>query len=62
MKIASLIFVILAFLIAFKYTKVFNVSLFLIIGISCLWFAVVYIQIHLRNKDKNTPRPVYITK
>lgn len=60
MKIASLVFIILVFLIAFRYTKVFDVNLLIIIGVFFLWFAMVYIKVHLKNKEKNTPSPVYI--
>lgn len=61
MKIASLIFIIMVFMIVFKYTKVFNINLLIIIGVFCLWFAIVYIQVHLKNQDRNTPRSVYLT-
>ena len=62
MRIASLIFVILIFLIAFKYTKVFDVNIFIIIGIFCVWFAVLYIQVHLKNREKRIPQLVRIAE
>ncbi len=61
MKIASLIFIVLIFLIAFKYTKIFDVSMLIMIGVFCLWVATVYIQVQLKNKERRTPKPVYIT-
>ena len=61
MKITGLIFIILIFLIAFKITKVFNINLFVIVIVFCLWLAVIYISVHLKNKERETPRPVYLT-
>lgn len=61
MKISTLIFFALVFLIIFKYTKIFQVNIYLIIGVFILWFISIYIQTHLKNKNRNTPRPVYIT-
>ncbi len=62
MKIASLIFIILVFMIAFKYTKIWDINILILIGVFCLWMVISYIQIHIKNKDRETPRPVYITK
>ena len=47
-------------MIAFKYTKVLKINLLWIIGVFLLWFAIVYLQIHSKNKDRETPRPVYM--
>lgn len=62
MKIPGLVFIILILSIAFKYTKVFDVDRIVIIGISVFWFICLYISIHLKNKDRNTPKPVYLTQ
>lgn len=62
MKIASLIFIALIILGVLKYTKVFDVNNFILVGIFCLWIMIAYLQIHLKNKERNTPRPVYLTK
>lgn len=61
MKISSIIFIILIFLVAFKYTKIFNVSWVIIIGVFVLWFIAVYIKIHIKNREKSKPQPVYVT-
>ncbi len=61
MKFAIIIFIILVFLITFKYTKLFDINILIIIGVFCLWISVIYIQIHIKNKERNTPKPVYIT-
>ncbi len=60
MKLTGPIFVILIFLIIFKYTKLFDVNILIIIGVGCLWFVVLYIQIHLKNKEKKIPQLVRI--
>lgn len=61
-RFASLVFIIFVLLIVFKYTKVFEVNVFILIGVFCLWIIMVYIQTHLKNKERNTPKPVYLTK
>lgn len=61
MKITSLVFISLILLIAFKYTEVFDINKLVIIGVFVLWLVLVYVGVHLKNKDKNTPRPVYLT-
>ncbi len=61
MNITSIIFIILVLMIAFRYTKMFEINILIIIGTFLLWFFIVYIKIHLKNKDRMTPRPVYIT-
>jgi preprotein translocase subunit SecF len=59
MGFKSILFVVLIFLIVLKYTQVWDINIFLIIGVFCIWFASIYISVHLKNKDRNTPRPVY---
>jgi len=61
MKIASLIFILLILLIAFNYTEVFIIDIKVIGGIFVFWFVCLYIQIHIKNKERNIPRPVYMT-
>ena len=61
MKIASMVFIVLVLLTTLKYTKVLDISLLVLVGIYFLWFMIFYIQIHLKNKDRKTPRPVYLT-
>lgn len=61
MKISGIVFIGIVFLIALKYTKVININLFWILGALGFWFVIVYIQIHFKNRDRETPRPVYIT-
>lgn len=60
MKITSLVFIILVLSITFKYTKIFDIHRVVIFGIFSLWLICLYIGIHLKNKDRDTPRPVYM--
>ena len=60
MKITSLIFIALILMGVFKYTKVFDIKPIIFLGVFVIWFIALYIQIHLKNKDRNTPRPVYM--
>ena len=62
MKIASLIFIILVFLIALRYTEIFILETKILVGVFVVWFVCLYIQIHLKNKERNIPRPVYMTE
>ena len=62
MKLASLVFIILVFLMAFKYTEIFDINILVIISAFFLWFVILYIQTHLKNKERNVPKPVYITQ
>lgn len=62
MKITSLVFISLILLITFRYTEVFIIDNLVIIGVFVLWLVCIYIGIHLKNKDRDTPRPVYITQ
>lgn len=62
MRIATPIFIVLVLLIALKYTKVFDINILAIVGVFMLWFVVIYLGVHLKNKDRNTPRPVYLTE
>ncbi len=62
MKITSLVLIILVLMIAFTYTEVFIIDTRIIIGAFVIWLICVYIGIHLKNKDRDTPRPVYITQ
>ena len=61
MKFSAIIFIGIVFLIALKYTKVIDINLFWIVGALGFWFLVVYIQIHFKNRERETPKPVYIT-
>ena len=61
MKIPSLIFIVLIILIALKYYKIIELSNIIFAGIFCLWMLVIYIKVHNKNKDRDTPHPVYIT-
>lgn len=62
MKITSLVFIILVLMIAFRYTEVLIIDTRILIGVFIIWLACIYIDIHLKNKDRDTPRPVYITQ
>lgn len=61
MKIHNILLVFLIFMIAFKYTKVLKIPTLWVIAILCLWFFLFYIHIHLKNKERATPKPVYLT-
>ena len=61
MKITSLVFILLVLSIAFKYTEIFDINILVIIGVFILWLVCIYIGIHIKNKDRNTPKPVYLT-
>lgn len=62
MKITSLVFIFLALIIAFDYTEVFIMDNKVIAGVFALWLICIYIGIHLKNKERNIPRPVYLTQ
>lgn len=62
MKITSLVFIFLALMVAFTYTEVFIIDKKVIGGVFALWIICIYIGIHLKNKERNTPRPVYLTQ
>ncbi len=62
MKITSLVFIGLILLTVSKYLGILIIDKLVIIGVSVLWLACIYIGIHLKNKDRNTPRPVYLTQ
>lgn len=61
MKILSLLLFVLIVLSVLKYFKVFDINIYLIIGLFILWIAIAYIIIHFKNKERRTPKPVYIT-
>ena len=60
MKIQGIVLIALIILSIFKYTELIDISIFILIGIFLLWIVIVYIQVHLKNTDRDTPRPVYI--
>lgn len=62
MKITGLVFILLILLIGFSYTEVFIIDKKVIIGVFIFWLVCGYIGIHIKNKDRNTPRPVYISQ
>ncbi len=62
MKITSLVFISLVLMIAFSYTKVFIIESVVIFWVFVLWLGCMYVGIHLKNKDRNTPRPVYMSQ
>jgi len=45
-----------------KWQRFIEIHIAWIIGCFVLWIISSYIIIHKRNKEKNTPRPVYLTK
>lgn len=61
MKLASLVFIIFVGLVTLKYTKVYDAGPIIILGTFAVWFIILYIKIHFSNKDKRTPKPVYLT-
>ncbi len=60
MKLSTILLLILISLSALKYFKIFNVDNIIFIGLFCAWFALIYIDIHYKNKEARTPKPVYI--
>ena len=60
MKILSLLFFVILVLSAAKHFKIFDVDLYWIVGLFILWFVMGYIKIHMKNKERRTPKPVYI--
>jgi len=60
MKISSIAFVAFIFLIALNYTKVLKTNIYIMIGAGCLCFIIFYIEIHIKNKEMNAPKPVYM--
>jgi len=48
-------------LFALKYKKFIVINNWWIVLCFALWFLFFYIGIHQRNKDRNFPRPVYMT-
>lgn len=38
------------------------VKYYWIMGCFAVWFILLFISIHNKNKELNTPRPVYLTK
>ena len=61
MKIAGLVFIVFILMVVLKWRKIYNISIPIMIIVFCLGFAILYIQVHNKNKERNTPRPVYIT-
>lgn len=59
MNFKVITFLALVILIVLKYYKIFNINVFWIIGVFCVWFVSVYFSIHFKNKELATPRPVY---
>jgi len=59
-KLAGIIFVVFLFMAIFKYTELFKINLFILIGTFCLWLVVAYVQVHFKNKERNIPKPVYM--
>lgn len=62
MKITSLVFILLILLITFEYTKIFLIDKKVIGGVFILWIVCGYIGIHIKNKERNIPRPVYMAQ
>ncbi len=59
----SLIFFIIGvLLIVLKWRKLVYIENIWIIGCFVLWLISTYILVHKKNKEINTPRPVYLTK
>jgi len=61
MKIPSLIFIVLVFLILFKYFKILDTPIYIMVIVFITFCASVYVKVHLKNKERNIPRPVYLT-
>lgn len=45
-----------------KWKKVIDLGLSWIILCFIVWLLLIYLSIHKKNRDVNTPRPVYITQ
>lgn len=61
MKLQLIFFVLGIIFTLLNYFKLFKVSIWYILGCFLISFILFYIQIHRKNKDINTPRPVYLT-
>jgi len=48
-------------LIALKWYKFIIINNWWIVLCFVIWFILFYISIHRKNKDRQTPRPVYLT-
>lgn len=61
MKFMSLYFLALVILITLKVTKVYEIDYVYLAGLIVLFIVIEYIHIHLKNKEKRIPKPVYVT-
>ncbi len=62
MKFSFVFLIIGVLLIISKLRKFIIVDTIWIILCFALWFLFLYFSIHKKNKDRNMPRPVYLTK
>jgi len=60
MKGIGILFIIGILLIVSKWRNFIIVSNFWIVSCFVLWFLLIYISTHKKNKDKHTPQAVYV--
>jgi len=60
MKLTFIFFVCSVALVILKWKRVFIIDTKWIVLCFIVWFICLYFSIHLKNKEKNTPKPIFM--
>ena len=61
MRGKGIVMMLIIAMIALKYTHFIKISNWYIAGGIMVLFIMFYISVHQKNKERDTPRPVYLT-
>ena len=62
MKIHTFVGVALVFLILGKFFEIIELRGFIIFILAFVWFIMFYWSVRQKNKERNIPKPVYISE
>jgi hypothetical protein len=62
MKGKGIVIILLILMIASKYTHFIKISNWYIFGGFMALLIMIYISVHQKNKERDTPKPVYFAK